>query len=99
MEKLIHWLETHQMACSWKKYFGIECPGCGMQSAFIELLKGNLMESFKHFPALIFLLMTLFMLIIQLIFKLPRGAQIIKILFIFTSSIMTISYLIKLFIH
>ena len=99
MQKLIHWLESHQLACSWKQYIGIECPGCGMQSAFIALLKGNLTESFQHFPALVPMIVMLLILLVHLLFKLPNGAQILKILFIFTSSIMVISYIIRLFIQ
>ena len=96
---MVHWLESHQMACSWKQYFGIECPGCGMQSAFIALLKGNFCESIYLFPALIPLLILIFLLCAHLLFNLPKGALVLKILFIFTSSIMVISYIIKLFIH
>lgn len=99
MHTLIHWLESHQAACSWKQYFGFECPGCGMQSAFIALLKGNILESIQLFPALFPMIIMLVMLSLQLIFKLPKGALILKILFIFTSSTMVISFVIKLFIH
>jgi hypothetical protein len=99
MHKLVHWLETHQMACSWKHYFGIDCPGCGMQSAFIELLKGNVGESIHLFPALIPMILTILVLPVHILCKLPKGALVLKYLFIFTSTIMVISYIIKLFNH
>ncbi len=95
MSDLIHWLETHQLACPWKTFIGIECPGCGMQTSFIELLKGHLIPSLKIFPALIPMLLILIFLGIHLIFKLPKGAFILKILFIFTTSILIVGYILK----
>jgi hypothetical protein len=95
MSVLIHWLEVHQLACPSKTFFGIDCPGCGIQSSFFELLKGHLLQSFKVFPALMPMLLMLTFLGFHLIFKLPKGALILKILFIFTTLIMIISYLLK----
>jgi hypothetical protein len=93
---MIHWLENHMGSCFYKRYFGIECPGCGMQRSFIELLKGNVVESFLLYPALFPLLFTLFYLILHLIFKYKHGALVLKISFIFTTSIMIIAYIIKI---
>jgi hypothetical protein len=68
-----------------------------MQSAFIALLKGNFLDSLFLFPALIPMILLLFLLTVHLVFKLPKGALILKFLFIFTSSIMVISYFVKIF--
>jgi hypothetical protein len=99
MERLAHWLEGHLQSCSWKHYLGIECPGCGMQRAFIALLRGDLLESIRLFPALIPMMAMLFFLVLHLIFKFSRGALILKTLFIFTSLIMLTGYVIKIFTH
>ncbi len=96
MSGFIHWLENHQLPCSWKATLGISCPGCGMQSAFIELLKGNLVMSLKLFPALIPMIAMILFLGIHLLLKVPKGAMILKFLFIFTSSIMVVDYIVKL---
>lgn len=93
---IINWLESHHQDCFYKKYFGIECPGCGMQRAFIELLKGNFVESFILFPALIPTIFLIFYLILHLIFKFKNGANILKILFIINTSIVVLSYIYKL---
>jgi hypothetical protein len=96
MHQFIHWLEDHQLPCFYKQSLGVECPGCGMQSAFILLLKGEIIESILTYPALI---PTIFMMVylgLHLIFKFNKGAYILKISFIFTATIIVINYLIKL---
>jgi len=95
---IVSWLERNMLPCVYKKYLGVECPGCGMQRALIELLKGNLLESLKVYPAL---LPTVFMLVylsLHLIFKFEKGALVLKISFIFTASIIFLNYIIKLII-
>ena len=62
MQRLIEWLEAHQLPCYYKQMLGIECLGCGMQSAFILLLKGEFLESLKTYPALIPVLLLLYKL-------------------------------------
>jgi hypothetical protein len=99
MKSLIHWLENHIVPCIFKKYFDIECPGCGMQRSFIELLKGNLSESIKIYPPLIPMIIMVLLLILHLIFKLKNGAKVLKISFIFVALIIIINYILKLIIH
>ncbi len=81
------WLEQHTLPCFYKKYLGFECPGCGMQRAFIEILRGNFLESLKIYPALLPTIFLLTFLILHLIFKFEKGAFVLKISFIFTASI------------
>jgi hypothetical protein len=99
MSSLVRWLESHQSPCSWKSMLGVECPGCGMQTALIDLLKGDLAASLKAFPALIPMILMILFLLLHLVFKFPKGAFILKFLFIFTSSIMMIGYMIRVFYH
>ena len=96
--KIINWLESHQQACFYKKYLGVECPGCGMQRAFIELLKGNFYESFVLFPALIPTIALIVLLVLHIIFKFKNGANILKIIFIINTTIVVLSYIYKLLI-
>lgn len=97
MQKIIEWLEAHQLPCYYKKFLGIECLGCGMQTALLFLLKGEFIESLKAFPALIPIIILIAFLILHLIFKFKKGARILKIWLIFTVTIMIVSYLIELF--
>jgi hypothetical protein len=76
--------------------FGVECPGCGMQRALIELLKGNFMESLELYPALLPMVLLFSTLIVHLVFKLKYGAEILKYLFLFTVLIIVVSYIVKI---
>lgn len=95
---LVDWLEKRQAPCFYKSAFGIECPGCGMQRAFIALLRGNLIESLRLYPALIPCIILMAFLVIHIFFKLKNGARIILYMFIFNAIIVFISYLYKLII-
>jgi glucan phosphoethanolaminetransferase (alkaline phosphatase superfamily) len=96
---LAEWLERNSLPCFYKKFLGIECPGCGMQRAFIELLRGNFMESLQTYPALLPTIFMVLYLISHLIFKFRKGAEVLKISFIFTASIIVINFIVKLIIH
>ena len=82
--------------CPYMHLFGVECPGCGMQRALIELLKGNFMESLGLYPALLPMILLFSTLIVHLIFKLKYGAEILKYLFLFTVLIIVVSYIVKI---
>ena len=99
MDKLIQWLTENQMPCFFKKYIDIRCPGCGLQTALIELLKGNIFESIIIYPALIPMLFLIFFLLLHLIFKFKKGALILKITFILSSILIVSNYIIKLIIN
>ena len=93
---IIHWLETHQLPCFYKHSLGIDCPGCGMQTAFILLLKGRLIESIIAYPALLPTMFMLSYLSLHLFFNFKKGAFVLKISFIFTVVIIVLNYIIKL---
>ena len=96
MQSIINWLKNHFMTCPYKAMSGADCPGCGMQRAFIELLKGNIVESIQLYPALLPTIFTLLFTILHLIFKFKNGAAIVKYSFIITVSIVVISFLLKM---
>lgn len=96
MFQLAHWLENHMMPCFYKQISGIDCPGCGMQRSFIELIQGDFTASINMYPALLPVLFTLGLTTSHLFFKLKNGAVLIKYSFIFTTAIIIISYIFKL---
>jgi hypothetical protein len=94
--ELIHWMEEHMMTCPYKMISGFDCPGCGMQRSFIELLKGNLKESLLLYPALLPVLFTLGLTAAHLKFRFRNGANVIKYSFIASTAIVLLSYTIKM---
>jgi len=94
---LIEWLENHLAECFYCKFFGIQCPGCGMQRSIIALLKGNFLESLQLYPALIPLMSMFLILFLHLIFHFKNGATILKYLFFFNTTIILVNYLYKIF--
>lgn len=93
---LINWLENNLLACPYKKYFDIDCMGCGMQRAFIALLKGDFVESFLFYPPLFSMIIMLLLLPLHLIFKFKHGAAWLKYLFIFNIAVVIINFIVKI---
>jgi hypothetical protein len=96
MNSLISWLETHSMPCLYKKWFGMDCPGCGFQRSFILLLKGNFSDSFHLYPALIPFLMVNLFLIVHLFFKFRKGGTWLMWGYIVLCAIIMCSYFLRM---
>jgi hypothetical protein len=92
-----NWLLAHELPCFYKKFSGMDCPGCGMQRSFIHLINGDIAASFKMYPALLPLLFTLLFLSLHLIFKYKHGARVIVYAYSFTAAIIVVSYVVKIF--
>ena len=73
----------------------MECPGCGMQRSLIALLKGHLLESLQYHAALIPFMITIILLFIQLKIKHTNGGKWVMWVFIITSCVTIIHYIIK----
>jgi hypothetical protein len=80
----------------YKALLGLECPGCGMQRSFIEMLKGNFINSLTLYPALLPSMLLVVLLIFHLIFKLQRGAAMLKILFLMNALIIVLHYIYRI---
>jgi hypothetical protein len=93
--KLIQWLENNLFTCYFKSHFGIECPGCGLQRSLIALLKGDFIQSIYYNPALIPLLITFLLLLIQLFTKKVYGGKLVMWAFIITCFILVVNYFLK----
>lgn len=97
MKGFFIWVENHLLQCPFKALTSIDCPGCGVQRSLISFFQGDLVNSFKYFPATIPMLILILMTIIHLKFDLKNGAFLIKILFIGISGIIVINYIYKIF--
>ncbi|MES2681303.1 MAG: DUF2752 domain-containing protein [Bacteroidota bacterium] len=96
MTALIEFLEQHLFSCSIKSLLGVDCPGCGMQRAFIALLKGDLRESLCLNPSLLPFLFTLCFTICHLTFGFKNGARLIVVFFSATVLVMIFNFIMNL---
>lgn len=93
---MIEWLEAHMGTCAFVTHFNIECPGCGVQRAFIALLRGDVVLSFRLFPALLPYLATILLMVLHLTLNFKNGAKYAMWGFVLSVVIMVISYIIKI---
>ncbi|CAN5403143.1 hypothetical protein BH09BAC5_BH09BAC5_29780 [soil metagenome] len=91
----LNWLEQHLLPCPFKAVTGIDCPGCGLQRSFFELLRGNLSESIHLYPALIPVILTLVFLALHLKFRFKYGAKILLSMVFVTTGIIIVFYIVK----
>lgn len=82
-EQLANWIEKNQTACHYYSTTGMKCPGCGLQTAIIELLRGNFTDSFLAYPALLPIIFTIIWSIVFFaIFKTKKGLKFLIVLII-----------------
>lgn len=55
--------------CIWKKNFGIECIGCGITRAIIQVLKGNYHRAFELNPLVVIVFPLLLYIWLDYIYK------------------------------
>jgi hypothetical protein len=84
------------LPCLFKKHLGVDCPGCGLQRSFLELVDGNLEESLILYPALIPSVLTLLILAVYLITNKKFLLKPLVGMFILNAVIITINYVIKM---
>ncbi|WP_082995023.1 DUF2752 domain-containing protein [Aquimarina megaterium] len=95
MEQFINYIESNLLQCPTKKLMGIDCLGCGFQRSFLLLIKGDLVESFLMYPALIPLLLMFGYLIAHLLLKFKKGAKTLQYFYILNSILIITNYIIK----
>lgn len=78
---------------------GLDCPGCGMQRAFIALLRGDFIESLEFNASLIPFIFTIVFTFCHLIFSFKNGPKLIVIFFASTSLILAVNFVVKLILH
>lgn len=96
MSALADWLEENMTPCSFEAGFGLECPWCGMQRSAVHLFRGEWLDSLLIFPALIPGILLFFGLIVQLVFKFPKGAFYLKWNFILVVALIVGNYILKM---
>ena len=90
-------LEDYMLSCPSKKFFGIECFGCGSQRALALLLRGEFVEAFYMFPAIYPLIVFLFFCLLNFVDRKRDYGKLIIFFAILNVSVMIISYFCKRF--
>lgn len=87
--------ENYLFPCLFKTFFGIDCPGCGLQRAIILLLKGDFLAAFNMFPAIYILLTSVLIFIFHKLIHKEMNAKTIVILTILNGLLLIGGYLFK----
>ena len=93
---IVLWLEKHLLTCPSRKLLHIDCPGCGLQRSYIALLKGNVAESLRLYPAAIPILALIIFSSLHLFYKFQNGAKWITRLYISCTVIIVVHYIYKI---
>lgn len=91
--RFVGYLESHLFSCHIREFTGMECPGCGMQTAFIALLKGDVMESLATHPGFIPFMATFLFTLIHLKMRFKAGPRVVLILFCLTVTLTIVNYI------
>lgn len=89
-------IQDYLLPCLNKKFFGIDCPGCGIQRSIVHLVKGEFTEAFYLYPAILTLVLLFAFILINKKLKLKHASKIIFTLAIINVLIISISYIIKM---
>ncbi|TYA83211.1 DUF2752 domain-containing protein, partial [Seonamhaeicola marinus] len=58
-------MEEYMLPCLNKKFFGVECFGCGMQRALALIFKGEFVQAFYMYPAIYTLILLVVLITIN----------------------------------
>lgn len=89
----IDWLESCLLPCGVRELTGWYCPGCGLQTALVALLRGDLWSSLSANPALLPVIGLFFYTALHLKVGFRRGPSVILGLFLLSATLMIVNYL------
>ena len=96
MSNLVIDFERYMLPCLSKQLFGIDCPGCGAQRAFVMLTEGNFSGAFEMFPAIYTSILFFCLLTLHLTDKARNYEKAVIIAAILNASIIIIAYIYKM---
>lgn len=89
-------MEKYMLPCLFKKTFGFDCIGCGIQRSFLLLFEGRFKEAFLMFPA-IYTTVFLFLFIGLHVFEKKHDYhKIVIAIAILNALVMIIAYVYKM---
>ncbi|WP_028890416.1 DUF2752 domain-containing protein [Tenacibaculum ovolyticum] len=89
-------MDDYMLPCLNKKFFGVDCLGCGIQRALSLLIHGEFIAAFKMYPAIYTLLFLAVIIVLNFFYKIKYAQRIISILAVINVLIIVVSYLIKM---
>lgn len=92
-------IEDFMLPCLNKKFFGIECMGCGMQRSILLVFQGKFEEAFFMYPAIYSLMVLMGVIVFSLFKNFKNSNKIITILAILNGVIILINFILKTFIN
>lgn len=96
---MLDWLEQHLLSCPIKSFYGIDCPGCGLQRSILLLLRGDVYGCVSMYPATIPLLMVISLFFLHLKFDFKWAPKTLVFLYILTGIIVLAHYVWKIYHH
>jgi len=97
--QLINWLEGLELSCPSRKYFHMQCPGCGLQRSMIALMRGEWLQSFSLYPPLVPMILLVGFALIHLKKQFANGASIIRYGQVFVVILILANYIYKIINH
>jgi hypothetical protein len=94
--QLIDAMERHLLPCGVKQLTGMDCPGCGLQTALVALLRGDLSASLAANPAILPLLALFVFAVIHLRAGFRNGPRVVLVLFLLSAALMIVNYVARL---
>ena len=91
--QLIDAVERHLLPCGVKQLTGMDCPGCGLQTALVALLRGDLAASVVAHPALLPLLALIVFAAVHLKAGFRNGPRVVLALFLLSAALMIVNYI------
>lgn len=92
-------IEDYMLPCLNKKFFGLECMGCGMQRAIALVFQGKFEDAFFMYPAIYSLIILSGVIVLSLFKTFKNSNKIITFLAILNGIIILTSFIFKTFIN
>lgn len=89
--------EDFMLPCPTKKFFGIDCFGCGMQRAVLMVLKGDFQGAWHLYPPVFSILMFLIFVLLNFVDRRRNYSKAVMWLGIFNGIFIPVSYFYKHF--
>ncbi len=88
-------LEDLMLPCLTKKYFGVDCPGCGLQRSIAFLIKGDFSAAWDMYPAIFTIIPLVGFFVASQFVKIKYVNKIILSLLIMSIILILTNYILK----